>query len=1038
MLKIVHISDFHLNKVNLDDWKNFVKPAFLDLMKREFPGGNALILCTGDLLDKGGKDFGGITSGLQVFKDQVIEPIISSLGIPISNFICIPGNHDIDRVADDDISIDGLISIIAKSSPSKINDYVESLDYNAPKHSKRILAYKNFEKEIYAHYPDIHTSFLGSSFIIKMGETKIGVAGFNTVWNCSSDNDRANGICITEYQYKQCTELISCCDYKIALMHHPLDWLEKESESIQYWIKHDFDILLDGHTHKSDTSIITKIYGSLYIDTAPSFENEIRCCQAGAFSNGVNIIEVDSDKTTITHKEYRYNHTNRSYPDVSENILNYVSFSSEEERILDRCIRYIHSHHYSEYDNSIIPHKASAIQTLKEAFVLPPIHRNGDDSDHQYSISEFLNDSANIVLFGPHESGKSTILYRMIIELIDNYSLFQTVPAYIDFSSIGSRDIEPCLKSYLDCNSDELRTLLAGNFITLFIDNYNPTEANKNICAKLYRFVKDNSVRIIATHDTELNNGYDTTFASLAQIAFETFFINSFKAENVRALMVKWNPGDRFEDTNAKLQKMVSSFSSYSLPCSAMSVSLYLWSTENTDRKPVNPALLLDIYLEIILERLNKDYLYRDSFDYENKVMLLSNIAKFVHDESNKSTDFQMTYAQYINCIINYLNSVGFEKVEADKIGDYFITQKVFIKHNNYVQFSHSCFYFFLLAKRMIKDEQFRDFIISEKEYYKYERVIDYYAGLNRSDRGLLALLLRRFNDYFSPLNEVQEEINRNMDNCFTYIQNNQSGFKPIVGNIELRRASESKGKQEDVIKRANKVFDEKLNSIADSYSSPNILYPELMIVMLCKAIRNLDGVEDVTLKTTAYTTLIKKSLQYTFVLKDSLARYANSHDGKLPIAFSSVVNIPNFLKYMPFGLQCSFHEIMGSTKIFTPIKNKVVMDRKDKSISDIERYMSIAMLWDSTGLENEKEIKRLIKDIGNNCVQDYIYNKISYRYNNLISVGSEEEDKCISLLAELKVKGHPFKSIEKGILINEMKKNRDKSSLIKKVDKKP
>lgn len=174
------------------------------------------------------------------------------------------------------------------------------------------------------------------------------------------------------------------------------------------------------------------------------------------------------------------------------------------------------------------------------------------------------------------------------------------------------------------------------------------------------------------------------------------------------------------------------------------------------------------------------------------------------------------------------------------------------------------------------------DFIISEKEYYKYERVIDYYAGLNRSDRGLLALLLRRFNDYFSPLNEVQEEINRNLDNCFTYIQNNQSGFKPIVGNIELRRASESKGKQEDVIKRANKVFDEKLKSIADSYSSPNILYPELMIVMLCKAIRNLDSVEDVTLKTTAYTALIKKSLQYTFVLKDSLARYANSHDGKL------------------------------------------------------------------------------------------------------------------------------------------------------------
>lgn len=1029
MLKIAHISDFHLNKSTLDDWNKFIKPAFLELMQKEFPEGNALIACTGDILDKGGHDFGGVEQGLKVFKDEVIAPILSGLDIPVSNFVCIPGNHDIDRNADDEVSINGLNCILAKNNPQKINQYVESLEYSSQKHSRRIAAYKAFERELYTNIKDIHTSFLGTTFILNVGNESIGIAGFNSVWNCSDDQDRENGICISEYQYKTCTDLIKDCTYKIALIHHPLDWLDKETESIQCWMKKDYDILLNGHVHSTDSSIITKFYGSLFIDTAPAFENDIRNGQLGSFANGINIIEIKDDKSSIIHKGYKYDHTTRSYPDTVEECLNCVSFSSEEETIVDRCIKYIRGHHYDEYDNSIIPHKASAIKTLKEAFVLPPIIRNGDESNKQHSLGEILNDTSNIILFGSHESGKSTILYRMIIELIDNNDLFQVIPAYIDFSTIGSKDIETCLKTYLDCNSNDLRTLLKGNFITLFLDNYAPAKTVANTCNRLYTFIKDNGIRVIATHDTELNNALDSTYTLSNSIAFETYFIHPFKAENVRRLMEKWNPGARFEDTNDKLQKMVSSFSSYSLPCSAMSVSLYLWSTENTDRKPVNPALLLDIYLEIILEKLNKDYLYRDSFDYENKIMLLSNIAKYILDESIRNPDFQMTYAQYLNCITNYLEKVGFEKVEADKIGDYFIHQKIFTKHNNYIHFTHSCFYYFLLAKKMLKDDGFRDFIISEKEYYKYERVIDYYAGLNRCNRSLLDLLLQRFDTYFSPLNEIESEINKNIDISFTLIKTGETNFRPIVGNVNLTHACERKGSQEDVEKRANEVFDNKLSRIADTYTSPNILYPELMIVMLSKAIRNLDGVEDVDLKTRAYTSLIKKSVQYAFVLKESLARYANKNNGTLPYAFSSVTNLPHFLKYMPFGLQCSIHDIMGSTKIFTPIKKKIAKDNKDKTISDIEKYMSIAMLWDSTGLENIKEVKRLIRTIGNNCVLDYLYNKIYYRYSNLISVGSAEEEQCIELLADLKVKGHAFKAIKKGLIINEMHKERNNRS---------
>ena len=54
----------------------------------------------------------------------------------------------------------------------------------------------------------------------------------------------------------------------------------------------------------------------------------------------------------------------------------------------------------------------------------------------------------------------------------------------------------------------------------------------------------------------------------------------------------------------------------------------------------------------------------------------------------------------------------------------------------------------------------------------------------------------------------------------------------------------------------------------------------------------------------------------------------------------------------------------------------------------------------------------------------------------NLISVNSEEEEKCISLLAELKVKGEGLKSIRKGQVMSKFKQERDNFKRAKNVVK--
>ncbi|MDZ4809446.1 MAG: metallophosphoesterase [Bacteroidota bacterium] len=73
MIRILHISDFHLNSKTLKDWKQFVKGT---LTEKTAIFGNEksidLILYTGDLIDIGGKDLGDAAKGFALFRDEVI------------------------------------------------------------------------------------------------------------------------------------------------------------------------------------------------------------------------------------------------------------------------------------------------------------------------------------------------------------------------------------------------------------------------------------------------------------------------------------------------------------------------------------------------------------------------------------------------------------------------------------------------------------------------------------------------------------------------------------------------------------------------------------------------------------------------------------------------------------------------------------------------------------------------------------------------------------------------------------------------------
>lgn len=1032
-IRIFHISDFHLNNKNLKDWNDLLKDGFIRFINDNKAEEN-FIVCSGDMINMGGSDFGGVKSGLEIFRDSVINPVIDKTGIFADRFILVPGNHDIDRNADKDYTRKGVRDSIKEGRTDKINEYVQELIDNKGEPSKRVGAYYNFIEDFYAAHNNIIINYLGAVFNYTINGEPLSFTAFNTVWNCCDDNDKEWGLAIGEPQYQVCNRAVPENAVRIAIMHHPLDWMLYEKRSIQNWIRNDYDLLLMGHVHENETMLTMNSSGNLIISFAPSFAGDIRK-DSITYSNGFTVIDFDTNSSQIDFFYQKYNHKNRKY-ELNHDYVESGHYHAEITegvgdkltQLMTRCMSHINTKYVPEINNSIIPQKAKAIGTLNDAFVMPPLKKNGNlDEKKEISLATILNSSENIVLFGQHESGKTILLNKLLLEYVANETIFGVIPVFYDFETQSGQEIETIIKSFLDCNSDEARMLINAQKIVLLVDNYTPDEGRKEKAKKLYRFIVDNSIRFIATSSHDIIDSIPDSFVKNNELSCEYFFIHQFQSTNIKELITKWSPDIQLLERNQKIENLVNRFCSFSLPCTAMSVSLYLWSTENSNRDPVNPAILLDIYMEIILERMSVENLYVNTFDYENKASLLAYIAQSIHDEMNDEYSYTLSYGHYITKIEDYIKKVGFKGIDPNRLAEYFINRKVFLLRDGNVEFAHACFYYFFLAKRMIKVPAFRLRVLNKDEYYKYDRVIEYYSGLVRSDKELLEFLYEEFEKVFSEVAFVYDEVD--MDKCFTIIRKGQAGYSPLVKDVSPQKVIENKSTEKETETKVLAIADEKLSQISDKFYEPQRLSPTALVLMLCRALRNLDGVEDTALKQKVYNSIVKNAMILTVIVKDQLALYANKHNGLLPAVYSDVKNVGAFFRFMPLSMQFTLGEILATRKLLIFFEGKINKDNREK-VSDVEKFLSIGMMWDSTGLENTKQIKSFIKHIGNNSSQDYVFLKLLYYFNNKVALGSKDEDEYIDLLAEMKVKQRALKSIEKSRIIKQMKDSRNKMLL--------
>ncbi|KJU82398.1 phosphohydrolase [Candidatus Magnetobacterium bavaricum] len=262
-ITILHLSDLHMDKTHLRDIKIILKAMFDDLKGLKDKDNNDmkpdLVFFTGDLVNSG-SDY----NEFKLARDLFIDPLMKdALNLSENRFFFVPGNHDIDRTKWNKIAVTGIRTLYTDAT--KLNEFFDTeLNVNQDKYLETLHNFIAFKKSFTNPYI-VESNNLFSVYQLDINGVKFGIGCLNSAWLAYGGSNDKEELLVCERQIHSVLDKMGTCDVKIALMHHPLEWLKEfDRDDVENRLTSNFDLLLTGHMHKSKPKSFQGPNGSLF------------------------------------------------------------------------------------------------------------------------------------------------------------------------------------------------------------------------------------------------------------------------------------------------------------------------------------------------------------------------------------------------------------------------------------------------------------------------------------------------------------------------------------------------------------------------------------------------------------------------------------------------------------------------------------------------------------------------------------------------------------------------------------------------------
>jgi UDP-2,3-diacylglucosamine pyrophosphatase LpxH len=263
----LHISDFHLQSGDKYD-RDVVLRTLVKSVKHfrerkdRVPD---LIFATGDIAFSGKPDEYKLAT-------EFFDDILEAAGLQRTNLFVVPGNHDVDRQWGVQLN-------------RTLNSRGDADDYFVPGIPKLHLTYKlgafvDWYSKYFSGIRELpKDSTCGPVEVVDVRGQRLGILPINSSLFCQDDTDH-DKLFVGRRCLNLAVEDLKKLDsiIRIALLHHPLDWLSSfERQNIRSSLIDHVDVILQGHLHEAGFAAVSMSTGrNLYCAAGAAYQTRQR------------------------------------------------------------------------------------------------------------------------------------------------------------------------------------------------------------------------------------------------------------------------------------------------------------------------------------------------------------------------------------------------------------------------------------------------------------------------------------------------------------------------------------------------------------------------------------------------------------------------------------------------------------------------------------------------------------------------------------------------------------------------------------------
>lgn len=962
-MRILHISDFHYQPKAKSEFESVVEKMAQSLKNQEEID---VIVFSGDLIY--------CDASVDVFNEAancLFTPILQATGLNKQRILLCPGNHD--------MFLSGEMKMVKDSLDGK--NSVKSLDEFCDDQQQLELSLTRFKdyKEFIGVFlgSDIQTQPLYDWFVRDIKGKKVGFLAINSSWRCvDSAKDRGNLLFPVKFIH-EALDNMKHCDLVLCAMHHNISdfkyFIEQEIEDCIYDKCH---VLFTGHYHKGRISTILSPNGLLHSSGYATFNRYDNNSEYG-----YTIITIDEESLDVKVSPFFYQDKHFVGLDTISTTMPMTDTKREANEF--RKLMRKHANLYRDKaDNLFVKGKMEEAtgHTFQTLFI-PPIIKDKSLQEilatkkrgNRISMEEIENSVKDTVVFGRGKSGRTSLLYKLMLDFLSEYSSRKVIPyliTYRDYSNgANSLDLEKRLSNYLELSKKKTIETFQYYTLLLLVDDLDVDDKMflKNLGKEISKFEK---VRIIATAEETLAE--QTLLSFFENTETDNYFIHDVTSREVHQLALRW-PNMPIENKRQYEEKIIKILRQMHMPFNYWTVSLFLWIFETNDPSNIhNNFELINLYIDEILDKpgiiLNKNF----TIEYEDLRSFLASLAEFLLKQSNH----RVKYAALVDFTDEYIREHKKFTEQTRIIIDLLLEKGILVEEkplndgeSQYTFRLNGVFEYFI-ALRMKENATLKNEILGDDcTFFSFGTELELYSGFQKEDHEAVESVFHKIQKIVKPLSDKEEynKIDERLAQEMVLVQDATLPSKIISKIPEM-----TKDDADDLLPLLNIPFNESKVTVKTIFKDiqPTLSNIEKALFILSRMYRNSNVCDNIELSDSILDFVLTGVCNMGFMLPEDVKNYDLSDED-----YKRYVQMVNNI--MPIIVQTYFYDAISQQNLVRVFEGKLRELRKKPLGNQFRIFIMTFIIVDLNPKANIQYIADSIDCISNRMLRFAFANKL-------------------------------------------------------------